>query len=215
MRVPPCVDERRGCKRAEVRLVVPAHGPRRSREGGNLASPAWRTGPFSLWEKRMRVPPCEDESGGGKSAEVRLVVPAHGSRHSSEGWNPTCATAGRTRGGGVRLVVPAHGPRHSSEGWNPACATAERTRGGGVRLVVPVHGPVIPAKAGIQARNEGAPCVDEGGEGKGAVGCASSFQRMAPVIPAKAGIQRARQRSAHGAEGCVRRSRAGPVICML
>ena len=56
------------------------------------------------------------------------------------------------------------------------------------------------------------PCVDEGGEGKGAVGCASSFQRMAPVIPAKAGIQRARQRSAHGAEGCVRRSRAGPVI---
>ena len=43
--------------------------------------------------------------------------------------------------------------------------------------------------------------------------CASSFQRMAPVIPAKAGIQRARQRSAHGAEGCASSfQRMAPVI---
>ena len=41
---------------------------------------------------------------------------------------------------------------------------------------------------------------DKSGGCKSAEG-ASSFQRMAPVIPAKAGIQRARQRSAHGAEG--------------
>ena len=50
-------------------------------------------------------------------------------RHSSEGWNPACATAERTRGGGDTVVPAQAGTSHPGP---PA--------------------PVIPAKAGIQAR---------------------------------------------------------------
>ena len=151
MRVPPCVDEGGGCKRAEgcassFQCMAPSFqrrlessvrdsGAHTGRRGAPRRSSAWPPSFQRRLESSVR--------DSGAHTERR------GAPRRSSAW-----------------------PRHSSEGWNPACATAERTRGGGVRLVVPVHGPVIPAKAGIQrARQRSA---------HGAEGCASSFQRMAP-----------------------------------
>ena len=96
-------------------------------------------------------------------------------RHSSEGWNPACATAERTRGGGAeglcaRFLSPA-GP----------LALWERVR---VRVATNDNCPLRHRRPN--------PYIGRIRR--------SRRTRIPPSCPAKAGIQRARQRSAHGAE---------------
>ena len=198
MRVPPCVDEGGegkgavGCASSFQRMapVIPAKaGIQRARQRSAHGAEGC--------VRRSRAGPVIPAKAGIQARnEGAPCVDEGGGCKRAEG----CASSFQR----MAPVIPAKAgiqrARQRSAHGAEGCVRRSRA------------GPVIPAKAGIQARNEGAPCVDEGGGCKRAEGCASSFQRMAPVIPAKAGIQRARQRSAHGAEGCVRRSRAGPVI---
>ena len=197
----PVIPAKAGIQRARQRS---AHG-----DEGRGVAPSFPRRPPSF---QRRLESSVRDSGahtGRRGAPAVPRRPRHssaGPRHSSEGWNPACETAERTRGGGAPPPSPAQAPsfqrrpRHSSEGWNPACATAERTRGGGAPPPSPAQAPSFQRRLESSVRDSGAHTRRRS---------APAVPRAGPVIPAKAGIQRARQRSAHGAEGRPPPSRAG------
>ena len=85
---------------AKVELVLPvSHASPLSR--GGVAEHGSRRGAHSAASYCRRVDTPVRSVGA-----VRPVVPAHAPRHSSEGWNPACATAERTRGGGALPSFP-------------------------------------------------------------------------------------------------------------
>ena len=97
-----------------VKAYPTRESPRRSREGGNLASPAPCLGVGAVREPpeghaTSNVPPNPNDNS---PLPHSCTNPYIGLRHSSEGWNPACATAERTRGGGAeglcaRFLSPA------------------------------------------------------------------------------------------------------------
>ena len=239
-----------------------SRGPRRGRPRYSRARPrhsslecrgvrdsGTHTGPGGLCPRFQRQAPsfqCPVHSGAHTGRRGgRVVSPAPGRRHSSEGWNPACATAERTRGGGAEGLCPRFlSPQKPRiPGFcrlNPTstahCPIAAPTPT--LVSVVPVNPPSFQRRLESSVRDSGAHTGRRGGRVVSEVPVSAETSHPwvlppqpndnsplphrranpyiglrrsceSPVIPAKAGIQRARQRSAHGAEGrkgCVRGS---------
>ena len=94
----PVIPAKAGIQRAQQRS---AHGPK-GRRGVSVV-------PVNPPSFQRRLESSVRDSGahtGRRSGRVVSDVPRARPRHSSEGWNPACATAERTRGGGVEGLCP-------------------------------------------------------------------------------------------------------------
>ena len=165
---------------------------RRSRPGPVIPegwNPAATIAPRPTFPRQAPVIPAkagiqrarQRSAHGAEGAEgLCPTVPRARPRHSSEGWNPACATAERTRGAGAEGLcpsVPAPGPvipaKAGIQRAQQRSAHGAKGRKGRVRRSR--ESPVIPAKAGIQrARQRSA----HGAEGR--KGCVRGSPRQAP-----------------------------------
>ena len=106
----PVIPAQAGIQRARQRS---AHGA----EGRPPPSPAQAPSFQRRLESSVR------DSGAHTGRRSAPAVPRAGPRHSSEGWNPACETAERTRGGGAPPSFPRRQEPPSGSAHQPQSAT--------------------------------------------------------------------------------------------